>query len=352
VDEFTVQRHRLAGQLAHSIELSGKALCQITAVAGIEYDIAADLHGQEEAKQPAGVPPADHSWNASLLSRVDWTIRRGKQFGHANIHAARGGSGQRCRAGICWPTTPSCGSDMQCGIEKKRGSGMLAIALNLSSVLVRFFIIVVFLPLFATQSALAQGDPRTRTDIDKALTEQLYREQQANRGCKIAVCEAARIKSARGDKIACHVAKTWPDIDIKNRFLKGSLDWPWGHAQCEGKFAVERQLIFASGSEPRYEVTVGKHDVVCHIDAKNGKDRHTVFLTIDPVVTFQNGKATKAALRWSNLSGPTIVKSALWSATAIDNTFNVLQGTLVDKINEFLGPGCDEALEKDQRETP
>ena len=242
-------------------------------------------------------------------------------------------------------------SDMNCGIQKKSGFGTLAIALNLSPVLVRLFIIVVIFLLSAIQFALAQGDPRTRTDIDKALTEQLYREQQANRGCKIAVCEAARIKSARGDKIACHVAKTWPDIDIKIRFLKGAMDWPWGHAQCEGRFAVERQLIFASGSEPKYEVTVGKHDVVCHIETKDGKDRHTVNLTIDPVVTFENGKATRAALRWSNLTGPTIVKSALWSATAIDNTFNVLQGTLVEKINEFLGPGCDDALGNEQRDT-
>ena len=89
---------------------------------------------------------------------------------------------------------------------------------------------------------------------------------------------------------------------------------------------------------------VGKHDVVCHIETKDGKNRHTVTLTIDPVVTFENGRATKAALRWSNVTGPTIVKSALWSATAVDNMFNVLQGTLVEKINEFLGPGCDEAL--------
>ena len=203
---------------------------------------------------------------------------------------------------------------------------------------------VVLVLLSAISSARAQGDPRARTDIDKALAEQLYREQQANRGCKIAVCEAARGHSARKDKVACQVAKTWPDIDVKNRFLKGAMDWPWGHAQCEGRFAIERQLILASVSEPRYEAKVGKHDVVCHIE--DGKDRHTVSLTIDPVVTFENGKATKAALRWSNVSGPTIVRRALWSATAVDNMFNVLQGRVVERINEFLGPGCDEALSK------
>ena len=214
----------------------------------------------------------------------------------------------------------------------------------MSIVCVRFSALVVFVLLSAIPSARAQGDPRARTDIDSALADQLYREQQINRGCKIVVCEAARGKSAQEDKLACHVAKTWPDIDIKNRFLKGAMAWPWGHAQCEGKFAIERQLIFPSALEPRYEVKVGKHDVVCQIE--DGINRHTVTLTIDPVVTFENGRATKAALRWSNVTGPTVVKSALWSATAIDNMFNVLQGTLVEKINEFLGPGCDEALSK------
>ena len=46
-NEFTVERHRLAGQLAHGIEHRGKALCQITAIAGIECDITAAPHGQD-----------------------------------------------------------------------------------------------------------------------------------------------------------------------------------------------------------------------------------------------------------------------------------------------------------------
>ena len=92
---------------------------------------------------------------------------------------------------------------------------------------------------------------------------------------------------------------------------------------------------------------MGKHNVVCHIATKDGKDNHTVDLTIDPVVTFENGKATKAAVRWGDVSGPTVVKSALWSATAADNMFNIFQSTLVEKINEFLGPGYDEVLSKE-----
>ena len=192
----------------------------------------------------------------------------------------------------------------------------------------------------------AQDDPRKRTDIDKELAEQLYREQEARRGCKVTICETARSKSAQGDNIACKVVKTWPDIDLKNKILKGAMDWPWGHAQCEASISLDRKLIVAAVAGPNYEAHIGKHDVVCHLNSKDGKDRHTVNLTIDPVVTFENGKATKAALHWSNVTGTTIVKSALWSATAVDNTFNVLQSVVLEQINDFFGPSCDEAVKK------
>jgi hypothetical protein len=200
--------------------------------------------------------------------------------------------------------------------------------------------------LLGLQSAAAQGDPRKRTDIDKELAEQLYREQEARRGCKISICEIARSKSAQGDNIACKVLKTWPEIDLKTKILKDTINWPWGNAQCEAPISIERKLIVAAVSEPKYEAKIGKHDIVCHLNTKDGKDKHTVNLTIDPVVTFENGKAIKASLRWANVSGTTIAKSALWSATAVDNTFNVLQGTLLEQINDFFGSGCDEALKK------
>jgi len=54
----------------------------------------------------------------------------------------------------------------------------------------------------------------------------------------------------------------------------------------------------------------------------------------------------KAALRWGDISGSTAAKSALWSATAVDNTFNTLQSVVLDQINEFFGPKCDAATSK------
>ena len=105
-------------------------------------------------------------------------------------------------------------------------------------------------------------------------------------------------------------------------------------------------MLAAAHSEAKYEAKIGKHDVTCHLNTKDGKDKHTVTFTIDPVVTFEKGKATKAVLHWSNVGGSTIVKTAVWSATAVDNTFNVLQGVVLEQINDFLGPACDAATKK------
>jgi hypothetical protein len=197
------------------------------------------------------------------------------------------------------------------------------------------------LALFSLQPVGADDDPRKRTDIDKDFGEQLYKEQQARRGCKISICEAARSKGAQGGNIACKVLKTWPDIDLKSKVLKGALDWPFGHAQCEANISLDPKLIVAAASEAKLEAKIGKHEVTCQLNTKDGKDKHALTFTIDPLVTFEKGKATKAVLNWSNVGGTTIAKSAAWSATAVDNTFNVLQGVVIEQINTFFA-ACDE----------
>jgi len=192
----------------------------------------------------------------------------------------------------------------------------------------------------------AEDDPRSRTDIDKELAERLYRESQARQGCKVEICETARKKETEGGNIACKVVKTWPAIDLKEKILKGKLDWPWGNAQCEANLSLARELIIAAMAQPKFEAKVGKHQVQCHLEAKDGQDAQTVQFTIDPVVNFENGKAVKAALHWGEVSGSKAAKGALWSASAVDNTLNVLQGALLEQINEFFGPKCDAATSK------
>jgi hypothetical protein len=195
---------------------------------------------------------------------------------------------------------------------------------------------------FHPGGTLAQTNSTPRTDLPPELAERLVKEKQARMACKKLICDAARLKKAEGDPLTCKVVKTWPAQDLKNKILKDKLEWKLGHAQCEAEIKLDRSLVAKLLSGPKLEINVGKHRVSCNLEQEDGKETHKISFTIDPVVTFENGKAVKAALNWGEVDGSTLAKTALWSATAVDNMFNVLQGVLVGQINEFFGPECDE----------
>jgi hypothetical protein len=190
--------------------------------------------------------------------------------------------------------------------------------------------------------ASAQEKRGPRTDLPPALAERLVKEGDAREACKKLICEAARTKKTEGDPLACKVLKTWPAKDLKDKILKGKMDWKWGHAQCEADVKLDRSLVAKIMSEPKLELKVGKHKVACNLEQEDGKETHKIKFTIDPTVTYENGKAVKAVLGWGDVDGTTLAKSAFWSATAVDNTFNVLQGVVIEQINEFFGLKCDE----------
>jgi hypothetical protein len=194
--------------------------------------------------------------------------------------------------------------------------------------------------------ARAADAPQLRTDVEPALAQQLYAESLARQACKTQICDVARKREAKGEDIACQVLKTWPAVDLRDKILKGKLEWPWGNAQCETHLALRRSMIIAAMSEPKYEAGIGKHSVTCRLAAADGKDAQAIAFTIDPTVSFENGKAVKAALHWGEVSGSAAAKGALWSATAIDNAFNVLQGVVLEQINEFFTSKCDAAVSK------
>jgi hypothetical protein len=190
----------------------------------------------------------------------------------------------------------------------------------------------------------AQDKPPLRTDVAPAIAERMLKEGELREACKKAICQAAKAKTAEGDPITCKVVKTWAAPDLKERILKGKLAWTLGHALCTADLKIDRGLIAKALGDAKYEGRVGKHAVSCVLEAEDGKESHKLSFSIDPVVTFEGGKATKAVLTWSDVDGTTLAKSALWSATTVDNTFNVLQSIVTEQINEFFGPKCAEVL--------
>lgn len=179
---------------------------------------------------------------------------------------------------------------------------------------------------------------------DVNLTPQEIAEKEARKACKVDICRALRTKDASGD-IACHVIKSWRKEQLVKLVSKLKVTWPYDGAHCSTELSVNRADLTRAMTEPKIEIEFQKHTVTCTIASeKKGATEFKFDLT--PKVTFENGKATKAHANWGKLEAPTLIKSAMWTATAADNTVNLLSGTIVDELNDFVSKRCDEV--KDQ----
>lgn len=207
--------------------------------------------------------------------------------------------------------------------------------------------------LFMLGAVAAAGARGFAADTDKAtadssadanLTPQEIAEKEARKACKVDICKALHTKDASGD-IACHVIKSWRKEQLAKLVSKLKVTWPYDGAQCSMELSVKRSDLAQAMTEPKVEIEFQKHTVTCTIASeKKGATEFKFDLT--PKVTFENGTATKALANWGKVEAPTLIKSAMWTATAADNTVNLLSGTIVDEVNDFVSKRCDEV--KDQ----
>jgi hypothetical protein len=193
---------------------------------------------------------------------------------------------------------------------------------------------VLLLPLSASAQAPAA--------IDEALAKRVAAEKEARRACKVEICKAFATPKADGGPITCSVTKTWLQSEIQQSILRDKLSWPWGHAQCTAKIDLSGSDIAKLMGDGSAEVQLKKHAVACSLDRKAPEtgEAYAVTLAIEPKITFEKGKATKVVMGWKDIEAPVLAKAAIWSATATDNTFNVLSGAIVGEVNEFLFTKC------------
>jgi hypothetical protein len=140
------------------------------------------------------------------------------------------------------------------------------------------------------------------------------------------------------------VRKTWRKDHITKILAKGKLSWPWGDARCSAELKFDRATLVKAMAEKDYEAQFPQHQVSCELDRE--AEKYQVKLHIQPKVTFSEGKAVKAVMNWGKIEAPMLAKSALWSATAADNTFGVLQSTVVEDINDFIQNKCADVKEE------
>jgi hypothetical protein len=173
------------------------------------------------------------------------------------------------------------------------------------------------------------------------LTPEEKQEREVRKACKVAICAIFHNRKADGPDVSCNVLKTWRKEQLDKMVAKAKVSWPWGRVKCVADVKLKRADLIKAMTEAKFEATFAKHDVKCEVEREKDAKAEINF-DFTPKVAFEGGKAVKAQLNWGKIDAPALVKGAMWTATASDNTFNVLQSTIVEDINDFVGNKCTE----------
>ena len=182
--------------------------------------------------------------------------------------------------------------------------------------------------------------------LDPVLQARLAAEKEARKQCKTDICKAFAAGKAAPGAVTCDAAKTWLDSQIQDQILSGRISWPWGHAKCSAHIDLDREAIAKLLANPEAQIKLKQHTLTCLVDKKGGEgkveDSYVVKFSVAPEITFKDAKAAAVKLNWSDIEAPTLLQGAIWSATALDKTFNVLGGSAVTEINKFIYDRCKE----------
>lgn len=173
------------------------------------------------------------------------------------------------------------------------------------------------------------------------LTEEEKAEREGRRTCKADICSAFHNRKSGAD-ISCTVLKSFRKEQLDKMLARAKASWPWGKVRCTVEVKLKRDVLVRALTEDKVEAKLDPHQVKCTVE-RGAEPSADIVLEFAPKVSFEKGKAVTAQAHWGKVEAPTLVKSALWPATASDNTLNVLGSTLVEDINDFIGNKCQEA---------
>ncbi len=188
-------------------------------------------------------------------------------------------------------------------------------------------------------AAMAQGE-----SVSAELAARMAKEKEDRKACKAEICKAFA-EPSDGAAISCAVTKTWLGTEIQTGFLRDKLSWPWGAAQCSAAIELDRGAIREAALKPAATIKLKKHEISCQLAAKDPKEgiAYDLRLAVEPMVTFEAGKAVKVDMGWGSIEAPVLAKTAVWSATAVDANFGVIANGVAAEINTFLFDKCKEA---------
>lgn len=195
--------------------------------------------------------------------------------------------------------------------------------------------------------AVGAGPPSSRAEDDSARaseTEAEKKERETRRQCAIALCSTLHLQKPASGIVTCNVQKTWRKEVLTRILSRGRVSWPWGDTRCVSDLTFDRATLVKAMQSSDFEAQFDTYAVRCQIAGE--KEMYDVTAELRPKVTFKQGRAVKASLNWGKIEAPTLAKSALWSITAADNTFGLLQNIAVEDINDFIYTRCAEVKEE------
>src|SRR5262245_39805081 len=164
-------------------------------------------------------------------------------------------------------------------------------------------------------SLRAQDTGSKAAPAEVELTPEEKAEREGRKACKVAICSAFHVRKGDGGDIACNVIKSWRKEQLEAMVSKAKVAWPWGKVRRVADIKLKRDSLIKAMTEPKYETVLEKHAVSCEVDREKDKAAEIKF-DFAPKVLFENGKAVKATLNWGKIEAPTLVKGAMWTATA------------------------------------
>ena len=177
-------------------------------------------------------------------------------------------------------------------------------------------------------------------------TEEEKKEKEGRRKCAIEICSTLHNRKPSEGQVRCDIRKTWHKEALTKVLQRGKVSWPWGDTHCASDIQLDRAALVKAMQDPQFEMQLETYTVRCTIDSGGEKsEKYEVTTQLRPKVSFKDGKAVKASLNWGKIEAPTLAKSALWSITAADNAFNLLQSVAVEDINKFITTKCMEVKE-------
>ena len=178
---------------------------------------------------------------------------------------------------------------------------------------------------------------------DAELTAEEKAERESRRACKASICDAFHNRKP-GSDIACKIVKSFRKSQLEKIVGKAKVSWPWGRILCTADVNLKREPLMSALVADKIEATFDTHTVNCTVEREKD-DPAEITAELTPKVTFEKGKAVSASLNWGKVTGPLVIKGALWTATAADNKLGVMQSTIVEDINDFTSKKCEEVKE-------